>query len=131
MLDEYMALHYATHDDSIPPSLPTSLNNAVSSSTSKGVELAGALHFPQRCAGLVGTWAEKLGVTQERALDIGCAVGGSTFELARGFNQVVGVDLSASFIQAAQVHATPEAELKMAVLTRVLAASFVRALLFC
>jgi len=82
--------------------LPTSLNNAVSSSTSKGVELAGALHFPQRCAGLVGTWAEKLGVTQERALDIGCAVGGSTFELARGFNQVVGVDLSASFIQAAQ-----------------------------
>ncbi|WP_370264318.1 putative 4-mercaptohistidine N1-methyltransferase [Limnobacter sp.] len=39
---------------------------------------------------------------RKRALDLGCAVGRSTFELARGFDQVVGIDLSARFIEAAQ-----------------------------
>ena len=37
-----------------------------------------------------------------RALDIGCAVGGSSFALARTFDSVVAVDLSASFIDTAQ-----------------------------
>ena len=32
-----------------------------------------------------------------RALDIGCAVGRSTFELARGFDEVVGMDYSQAF----------------------------------
>ncbi len=33
-----------------------------------------------------------------RALDVGCAVGRSAFELARGFKEVVGIDFSSSFI---------------------------------
>ena len=33
-----------------------------------------------------------------RALDIGCAVGRSSFELAREFEEVVGIDFSQSFI---------------------------------
>ena len=37
------------------------------------------------------------------ALDLGCAVGGSSFALARAFQQVVGVDSSAHFIKSAQV----------------------------
>ncbi|HMO64331.1 MAG TPA: putative 4-mercaptohistidine N1-methyltransferase, partial [Verrucomicrobiota bacterium] len=37
-----------------------------------------------------------------RALDLGCAVGGSTFALARSFAEVAGVDLSRRFIQAAE-----------------------------
>ncbi|HEX4878506.1 MAG TPA: putative 4-mercaptohistidine N1-methyltransferase [Limnobacter sp.] len=37
-----------------------------------------------------------------RALDLGCAVGRSSFELARGFDHVVGIDLSARFVEAAQ-----------------------------
>ena len=37
-----------------------------------------------------------------RALDIGCAVGGSSFRLAETFTKVVGVDLSERFIQAAK-----------------------------
>jgi putative 4-mercaptohistidine N1-methyltranferase len=37
-----------------------------------------------------------------RALDIGCAVGASTFALSSDFEQVVGIDFSNSFIQAAQ-----------------------------
>ena len=36
-----------------------------------------------------------------RALDLGCAVGRSTFELARGFSSVTGVDFSARFIGTA------------------------------
>ena len=37
------------------------------------------------------------------ALDLGCAVGGGSFALARAFPRVVAVDSSAHFIKAAQV----------------------------
>ena len=36
-----------------------------------------------------------------RALDLGCAVGRSSFEMARMFQQVVGIDLSQTFIDMA------------------------------
>jgi len=44
---------------------------------------------------------------QVTALDLGCAVGGSSFALARAFQSVVGVDSSAHFIKAAQVSNHP------------------------
>ncbi len=37
------------------------------------------------------------------ALDIGCAVGGASFELARSFNHVLGIDFSQHFVNAANV----------------------------
>lgn len=37
-----------------------------------------------------------------RALDLGCAVGRSSFELARSCAEVVGIDFSASFVRAAE-----------------------------
>lgn len=37
-----------------------------------------------------------------RALDLGCGVGGITFELARGCQEVLGIDLSRRFIAAAR-----------------------------
>lgn len=37
-----------------------------------------------------------------RALDLGCAVGRSSFELARHCDEVVGIDFSANFIRAAE-----------------------------
>ena len=37
-----------------------------------------------------------------RALDVGCAVGGSTFELAREFSEVVGMDFSQAFVAKCQ-----------------------------
>ena len=37
-----------------------------------------------------------------RALDVGCAVGRSTFELARDFDEVVGIDFSNAFVQRCQ-----------------------------
>ena len=36
-----------------------------------------------------------------RALDIGCAVGRTTIELATLFDEVIGIDLSNAFIAAA------------------------------
>jgi putative 4-mercaptohistidine N1-methyltranferase len=38
-----------------------------------------------------------------RALDLGCAVGGSSFELARACGEVLGIDYSHAFIRAADV----------------------------
>ena len=58
----------------------------------------------------VAYWAMGQGVTfilfQEgvlkRALDVGCSVGRSAFELARDFDEVVGIDYSNTFIQRCQ-----------------------------
>jgi putative 4-mercaptohistidine N1-methyltranferase len=37
----------------------------------------------------------------QRALDVGCAVGGSSFALSRHFQAVLGIDYSAAFVRAA------------------------------
>ena len=39
------------------------------------------------------------GQARGRALDLGCSVGRATFELARGFQDVTGLDFSANFIR--------------------------------
>jgi SAM-dependent methyltransferase len=59
-----------------------------------------ALDFPLRCAQLCVKHCQE-GVLK-RALDVGCAVGRSTFELAREFDEVVGVDFSSAFIHHCQ-----------------------------
>lgn len=56
-------------------------------------------NFPARCARLC---LEYMGDRKrERALDVGCAVGRTTFELAREFSRVTGVDYSKRFIRIA------------------------------
>lgn len=67
----------------------------------------GVLDFPRRCAAYLNEsymkHATKTLKKPTRALDLGCAVGGSSFSLAStgNFDQVVGVDLSSAFIKAA------------------------------
>ena len=39
------------------------------------------------------------------AMDLGCAVGGAAFELARAFDNVLGIDYSHAFVDAAKVGA--------------------------
>ena len=57
----------------------------------------GVANFPQTCAALcVAAMADK---PKRRALDLGCATGRSTFELARSFEEVHGIDFSARFIR--------------------------------
>ena len=58
------------------------------------------LNFPQKVANLlVHLKPEK---TNGRALDIGCAVGGASFELAKSFEHVDAFDFSESFIEGAK-----------------------------
>ncbi|KAJ1434222.1 S-adenosyl-L-methionine-dependent methyltransferase [Ochromonadaceae sp. CCMP2298] len=80
---EYLLFHYGRREDHFP----------------YGLGAQDALDFPARCAKVCsehGTSGKK------RALDIGCAVGGQTFELARHYDEVVGIDFSQHFIDAAE-----------------------------
>uniref|UniRef100_A0A383W2U2 Generic methyltransferase n=1 Tax=Tetradesmus obliquus TaxID=3088 RepID=A0A383W2U2_TETOB len=63
--------------------------------------LADGLDFPKKCGDMVTSWAANTGIPTGRALDLGCAVGRSSFEMARMFQQVVGIDLSQTFIDMA------------------------------
>jgi putative 4-mercaptohistidine N1-methyltranferase len=81
LVDQYLLFHYGTADDQLPyPSGPRD-----------------ALFYPVRC---VSEFLPAIG-SVETALDLGCAVGRSTFELSRWSEQVVGIDLSHRFIDAA------------------------------
>jgi hypothetical protein len=44
---------------------------------------------------------QRKGLETKRALDIGCAVGGLAFRLTRGFDEVIGIDYSQHFVDAA------------------------------
>ena len=63
-----------------------------------GPEHFGVANYPRVCAERCLSAAKGRG----SALDLGCATGRSTLELARGFERVVGVDLSHRFILAAE-----------------------------
>lgn len=64
-----------------------------------GEEYYGLPNFPKQCADICLELTANR--RRERALDLGCAVGRSTFELAREFDHVTGVDFSARFIRVA------------------------------
>lgn len=82
LLSEYLLFHYGEAEEILAhPSLP-----------------ADAVNFAQR------TVTEMLppGISHGgQALDLGCAVGRSSFELSQSFDEVVGIDYSHNFIQAA------------------------------
>ncbi len=85
LLAEYLLFHYGTAEEILPyPFGPT-----------------GALDFAVRAV------TECLDLPDippsARALDLGCAVGRSSFELARFCTEVVGIDYSANFIRAAEI----------------------------
>jgi putative 4-mercaptohistidine N1-methyltranferase len=60
----------------------------------------GVPNYPETCARIcLETMGDR---PRRRALDIGCAVGRSTLELAKGFERVTGLDFSARFIGIAE-----------------------------
>src|SRR5271170_5023751 len=83
-LEQYLLFHYGTPEQ-ICPLLP---------------DARAACGFPARCV------SEPLRhikpARHARALDLGCAVGRSSFELRKHFNEVVGIDFSARFVAAAE-----------------------------
>ncbi|RYD32401.1 MAG: putative 4-mercaptohistidine N1-methyltransferase [Verrucomicrobiaceae bacterium] len=83
LLDEYLLFHYGSSQDSLPwPEGPQA-----------------ALHFPVRS---VTELRPEEGREFARALDIGCAVGRSSFELSKFCQEVTGIDFSHSFVNAAE-----------------------------
>jgi putative 4-mercaptohistidine N1-methyltranferase len=91
-LHTYLGLHYPSSGEAenIPPILPH--DNAP----------VHGLGFPQRVVGLLNRLAGATGASQTTALDIGCAVGGASFELAKTYDQVDAFDFSQSFVNAAK-----------------------------
>lgn len=59
----------------------------------------GLTNFPKACARLLLSQSRN---HSSRALDLGCAVGRSSFELAHKIPEVIGIDYSRSFIRAAK-----------------------------
>jgi putative 4-mercaptohistidine N1-methyltranferase len=80
---EYLLFHYGAPGLRLPP----------------GWAQAAALEFPARCVSQCLDPARL--PAQARALDLGCAVGGSSFELARHCPEVIGIDFSKQFIDLA------------------------------
>ncbi len=64
-----------------------------------GAEYFEVANYPEHCAEQCLAFMD--GRKKARALDLGCAVGRSTFELARGFDAVTGLDFSHGFINVA------------------------------
>lgn len=83
LLGEYLLFHYGAPEEILPPGR----------TWPPGME--SALGFPAR------TVARFSHGRVARGLDVGCAVGRSTFEMARECDHVLGVDFSQSFIDAA------------------------------
>ncbi len=65
-----------------------------------GDNALGVENYPAKCARIALEYMQ--GKVRKKAFDIGCAMGRSTLELSRGFDEVIGVDFSARFIQEAQ-----------------------------
>ncbi|MGA7279861.1 MAG: 5-histidylcysteine sulfoxide synthase, partial [Desulfocapsaceae bacterium] len=64
-----------------------------------GEPFFGVENFPVQCAHIcLALMSDR---TRKRALDIGCSVGRASFELAREFDYVSGLDFSARFIRSA------------------------------
>ncbi len=64
-----------------------------------GESYFGVENFPKTCALLAIEYMKNKAT--KRALDVGCAIGRSSFELAKVFDEVVGVDFSTRFIRHA------------------------------
>ena len=84
LLAEYLLFHYGAEGEILPPgrAWPAGMREA--------------LEFPQR------TVAHFAAGPVARGLDLGCAVGRSTFEMARTCAEVTGIDFSHAFIRAAE-----------------------------
>lgn len=81
---EYLLFHYGRSSDIVPVAFDAST----------------ALNYSKRIGNLADSLANKFQVKKGRALDLGCAVGGASFQLSRHFDAVVGIDYSQNFVDA-------------------------------
>ena len=84
IVNEYLLFHYGEFTNFLPyPFGPHS-----------------ALNFHERCVQRLMKHSSQS--SKGQALDLGCAVGRASFELARHFDRVLGIDFSVRFIEKAQ-----------------------------
>lgn len=95
-LNEYLLLHYGNHHDVIGH-----LDKPRNSNDIQPIIPPEWTEFPKRCAELVLEQMKILNIEPNRFLDIGCSVGRVCFELSHAFQEVMGIDKSASFIDMA------------------------------
>jgi putative 4-mercaptohistidine N1-methyltranferase len=81
LLAEYLLFHYGSADEILPPAAPAGMHDALD------FAVRTTRHF---APGPV-----------DRSLDLGCAVGRSTYELSRHSRETLGIDFSHNFIRAA------------------------------
>lgn len=93
-VDEYLQMHYGKPAEVFPYGDTGSLE--------PGSLLDTSLSFPRLCGKKLAEALSQAAGDQASALDVGCAVGGATFELSRHFGVVHGVDFSSAFVEAAQ-----------------------------
>jgi len=86
-LAEYLAFHYLEPRALLPKGRPVPF---------------GIRNFPAACTSLLLAEARRKKCKPCRALDLGCAVGRASFELARKVPEVVGIDFSKAFIATAK-----------------------------
>lgn len=84
MVNKYMLMHWGSDEDIFAevPKVPRPIT----------------VHLPKICA----EWIVKYSSQFDTVLDLGCAVGRSSFEMARHFKQVQGIDYSHEFIDCAR-----------------------------
>ena len=85
LVEQYLLFHYGEPEEILPYSFGP----------------RDALNFAQRC--VTETFNLDTIGSNLRALDLGCAVGRSSFELSRFCQEVVAIDSSKAFIEAAQL----------------------------
>lgn len=66
-----------------------------------GPNSMGVENYPQVCAQVCIQKAKDCNLSPRRALDLGCAVGRTSIDLASHFQEVVGLDFASAFIKAA------------------------------
>ena len=82
LLSEYLLFHYGKPEEILPEGSPSGMREA--------------LDFAVR------TQAHFAEFEVERGLDIGCAVGRSSYEMTRHCREVIGIDFSHAFVEAAE-----------------------------
>ena len=85
MLDRYMLMHFGSYKEIFDDSL-------------KGFNFPEVVNLPVKCAEIIKKYASNF----DSALDLGSAVGGASFQMAKIFENVVGIDYSPEFIKAAE-----------------------------
>jgi putative 4-mercaptohistidine N1-methyltranferase len=80
LVSEYLLFHYGSAEEILPPTAPPDMHEALDFA----VRTQAHFSYPVR-----------------RSLDLGCAVGRSTYEMSRGSRETIGIDYSHAFVNAA------------------------------